>query len=523
MSVTTTSAGLLSVNIPTAIYSFTFDYTTTYSTDFDEELSSTVFGEVAVPNTRWSPTFFSTIVANTATQIPSFSSGTNSQLFPLTTNFVSKATVWQAYTGNPISAINATSNPEIIYIIENRPQTWNGYKPAESHATTATQITNNNVYSTRSIAKTSLFETGSSSTENLAWVQQTTLSVTTLATSNVTTVNRNVLPNETGIVVSNVTSTTQQAFAKTLFEENTVTWTKGSRIFATVGQTTTTVASHTTGFSVVDGKIGNVNYKTTIQQTFAGTRTITTSRALTYTTSGESIIPVAGGSITRRSSFTSSIDANETYYGDALVSLQTVFMPGWEPQQAIYRTEGVIINEETGGWIVGNGTSIGGGANRISASAKRGGTTLRPGTEPVGILTVDSNSIYFTTSTSSETTTASTTASFVASASGESSTTLESRTALAPTHFGGGPFAEGATVVQSARAGVYKNRIDGATTSFAGGATVFAGGESSEIKVWWPVVALTPPINHTYNALTWTESRNLVQVLDTFGTDSVAF
>jgi hypothetical protein len=111
----------------------------------------------------------------------------------------------------------------------------------------------------------------------------------------------------------------------------------------------------------------------------------------------------------------------------------------------------------------------------------------------------------------------------VASASGESSTTLESRTALAPTHFGGGPFAEGATVVQSARAGVYKNRIDGATTSFAGGATVFAGGESSEIKVWWPVVALTPPINHTYNALTWTESRNLVQVLDTFGTDSVAF
>jgi hypothetical protein len=438
---------------------------------------------------------------------------------PLTTHYVSKATVWEAYNGNPLGGIFGESRPEIIYAINNRSPFWEGYLPASAYATTATRITQSNVYSTRGVNKTSSFATGSSSVANPLVAQQETLNITTLAPSNVTTINRDVLPNQTGIASTNVTVLTQQAFARTLFSENTVTWTRGSRISSTLGQTTTTVASYATGFDVVSGKIGNLDYQTTVSQTFAETRTITTSRALTRTASGQTIIPVAGGSITRRSSFTSSIDANETYFGDALVSLQTVFMPGGEPTQAIYRTAGVIINDETGGWIVGNGTSIGGGANRITASAERGGITLRPGTEQAGIFTVDSNSIYFTTSTNSGTTTTSTTASLVASVSGDSSTTLESRTNQAPTHFGGGPFAENATVVQSARPGAYKNRVDGATTSFAGGATVFEEGEASEVKVWWPVPALTPPINHNYNALTWTESRNL----DRPWTDSVGF
>lgn len=186
-----------------------------------------------------------------------------------------------------------------------------------------------------------------------------------------------------------------------------------------------------------------------------------------------------------------------------------------QPQQLKYGTIGAAINGDVGGWLTANATSVGfvffgNIAANIYAKdgAHRSATTMFPATNQK--QTIVGNSITWTASTAGilsidGATSKKTTTSAEIGVGGTAQTTTISRSI---SNFGGSAGA-GETFVQTAHPGVYKNRINGATTFFDGSASVISNGQSQSLAMWQAIRGVVSMVSATNaNPVTWAEARN---------------
>jgi hypothetical protein len=479
-------------------YTTTGFSSTAWTTVYDEEQDSTFFDldENAVP-TFWQADSTTGFVDSVITVQDT-----------RTTRARNLATVWEANTNYALTSFG--KQPEVIYQMSVRPTTYEGHLPATQFAQSHTRITQSQLFSTRGANVIGRPTASSSfSTVNASVGLSSSIAARTTTATTETVVNTNILPNSTSSRTATRYTTTAQNLATTLFTQNTVSWTAVAQTNITSAATTTTVVSHNTGFSVVLGQDADLGYESTVSGVYYQTRTITTSVAYSRTLTSSSTASNSTSGRTQQWGSTSNITANETCFGPNQVSVETNTNLTDTITREAYRTQGAIINDETGGWITGIGDTTSGDLTRFIASAKRGGQTLIEGPDFANFYTVSGNTVSWPGSTISGTTTARTTRSFVASVSGDPATTQETFTQTRPTLFGGGPFAEGVTIVQGARPGAYVDLIDGSTTSFSGGATALVGSQSEQIRSWWPLVYLAPfELNSRRDLPTWTEFRN---------------
>lgn len=316
-------------------------------------------------------------------------------------------------------------------------------------------------------------------------------------------------PPVTGTQATNLLTTTQSQVGVNTLE---------FQIDETYGESTETVTAKdfaTYSVSLMQ-QVGSLTFHTTRQSASTYTVTQTVEAAASSSTKaeedgtlvyviwfGEYSAQGGSASATERSS---AISANT-----ALPTAKVVTGQGFQPAQIKYGSIGAAIDNNVGGFLTANASSVGFVFSE-DIYAKDGGhrsaTTMFPATNQWE--TIEGNSITWTTSTSGilsvdGATSKRTTTSAEVGVSGVAQTATLSR---AISNFGGSA-GEGETFVQTALPGVYKNKINGATTSFDGSASVVSNGQSQPIAMWRSIVGVTGMVSSTdANPVTWAEQRN---------------
>ena len=286
----------------------------------------------------------------------------------------------------------------------------------------------------------------------------------------------------------------------------------------THGGTTNTVTAKECGtyWRVVTRQIGSRTFEAAVQDTtsYSVTRALeaAASSSTEETASGTTGYSILAGAYTNQgqsSSITqrSSVVSANTVFPTARV----VIGAGGQARQLKYGTYGAAIGSQKGGWMTANATSEFGAAFSDIYALDGGGrfaTTMFPVTNEY--RTINATGISWTQSTTANpsvdgATSKKTTTSASFGVSGAPQTTSIAQ----PISNFGGSAGEGETFVQTAPPGVYKNRIDGATTSFDGSATVITAQQSESLVMWQAIRGVTGMVSSTNaNPVTWMEARN---------------
>ena len=275
-----------------------------------------------------------------------------------------------------------------------------------------------------------------------------------------------------------------------------------------------TAQNFATYSSLVTQRIGTMTFHASVQSvsTYTVIQTIEAAQTEIYSDSGAGTgttgINFAQGDLFLgyETFFNSGVTANTV-----LPTVRPVIGAGGQLQQIKYGTSGADVQGSVGGFITANATSDG-NVDFSDVYALDGGhrlaTTMFPATNEH--RTINGNQITWTATTSAvlsiDGATSKKTAITAAIGLGGSTQTVTLSRPIS--NFGGSP-SEGETFVQTAQPGVYKNRVNGETTSFDGSASIVTAGESPPVAMWQAIKDVRGLVSSTNaNPVTWTEARN---------------
>lgn len=426
-----------------------------------------------------------------------------------------------ALRGLAATVVQAGSN-EVLYFIETPPTAWVGYSAATDIAQSGTRFTIEPKFSTASLNAVNGAATATHSTVNQSLTTSVSWSAATSTQKQHTLVNFNLLPNQTSSATRAAATTTTSSLSALVFASGSVEWAASS------GVTTTMATTYATAPTVKTRQIGSVVFQsilpTTVSSQYTTTIAVPVSKETSFSASNETIFATNNSMETQqlrnfstsKSGLTSNAAQNQTMPCPAQVG--TSF--GEQVSQSRFATFGAIIGASTGAFFTATrGTLI---SNDITArhGSGRAGVTLMPQTN--FLATINSDSITFSTTTQrvadtvNSETSQYTTLSIVASVAGSSHTIQETFPYSWPSDMSAasGIIGKGCTVVSIAGQGAYKDKLDGATTSFGGDATVFTEAQSRQARAWFPIRCLAPLANtQNMQGITFSESRNLANNL----------
>jgi len=345
--------------------------------------------------------------------------------------------------------------------------------------------------------------------------------ITNISTTSVaaTTAEYFAFPPVTGTLSLVALTTTQSTLGTNLLD---------FQIDETHGGTTNTITAQdfATYSSLVTQRIGTLTFHASVQSvsTYTVIQTIEAAQTESYSDSSAGAenmgINFARGDLnTTYASFSSSEVAANT----VLPTVRPVIDAGGQPQQIKYGTSGADVQGSVGGFITANATSDG-NVNFSDLYALDGGhrlaTTMFPVTNEH--RTVSGGQITWTTTTSAVlsidgATSKKTSVTAFIGLGGSTQTVTLSR----PISNFGGSAGEGETFVQTAQPGVYKNRVNGETTSFDGSASIVTAGESQPVAMWQAIKDVRSLVSSTNaNPVTWTEARNSTRLPSTMPPDA---
>jgi hypothetical protein len=411
-------------------------------------------------------------------------------------------TVVQAETRYP--------NAEVIYLQTAQIDNVDGYTAATNVAQSGTRFTVSPVIITAAKAPANYTRP----TSSIASQQSTSL--VNLTSSKSTQATRTIAnyfsfpPTTTTQAVGGMTTT------QTVYATNFLSLQQA----ITHGGATDTVTAKEFGayWRAVTRQIGSRTFQAAVQDatSYSITQTLeaaaSSSFSNSFSFSGFKAVNIALGNETVRYDTvrSSGVTANTV-----LPTARVVIGVGGQAQQLKYGTIGAAINGDVGGWLTANATSVGfvffgNIAANIYAKdgAHRSATTMFPATNEK--QTIVGNSITWTASTAGilsidGATSKKTTTSAEIGVDGTAQTTTVSRSI---SNFGGSA-GGGETFVQTAHPGVYKNRINGATTVFDGSASVISNGQSQSLAMWQAIRGVVSMVSATNaNPVTWAEARN---------------
>lgn len=418
-----------------------------------------------------------------------------------TTLFGLPDTVVQAETRNP-------HNAEIVYVISAPASEAAAYSAATNLAQSGTRFTLSPIIVTAQRSA----ENFSRPTSSIASNQQTSLVVFARSTATqqvLTGANYSLFPPSTvTTIMSDVTTTNTTWATNVLSFQNALTF----------GGTTNTVTGKNVGtyWKTESNQIGTRSFQTAFVSTTAWTITLpieaapsSSTQASTNDTFGYGIffgVTTGPGELAEATYRSSGVSGNTL-----LPTVIATTGVGGQPAQSKYGTIGAAIGSEKGGWITANASSDGFvDFTKIYAldGSERRATTMFPVTNQYH--TVNATGITWTKSTSAVlsidgATSKATTTSASFGVLGETQTTSISQTI---SYFGGQAGLQ-ETFVQTAVPGVYKNRVNGATTFFNGAATLLSNGASDAIASWEAIKNIRQ-LTYTTIAtpIVWVEPRN---------------
>jgi hypothetical protein len=451
------------------------------------EASSIAFVLTEATSSEWYPE----VISQGTTTIESTTYLTQTQ------SYGEQATVVQA---NTLLAQNA----EIIYTLD--PATgWSGYSAATQEASSGTRFTiapsyltsqspvvNGTILSTSSVINSVV-------SGSIQW-QGSTTTQTTITT---------VFPQFTGVVLIQLplatatrthfkVITTQRNTDFTVFSQETVTFNIGGVTRAT---TSTVIESWGASITTVQRQFADQTFQTTIQTTASTTRASTTAVAASASSSYASS-PVVN--LTEAAASGVTANCNQYIYGTPQVTVNK----GGSFARSKFVTTGAQIGSSRGGWFTAADSfvlpvALAGGGLR--------GVTIFPTTYQ-GNVTAYSNSVTYTKEVGTGTTTSSNSIGLNGNFITTTQNTNQSFVNVLPRPViaGAGLLPQGMTIVDVAGVGVYKDAINGSTTSFSGAATAYTEAQSANISCWQPIVALSPPVVRLERTpIYWIEPRNL--------------
>jgi hypothetical protein len=427
-------------------------------------------------------------------------SNTNSE----TTTYQTWATVVQA------------AKDEIIYHIANPGSGWDGYAAARPIAATATRVT---LYPTAAITEGITSASGVTTTSSwsspglsasLSFKARSNSTFSLQRPANVTVISPSTTAQISTRFTTQSASTSYQVF-------NSYT----STTFRTYGIGKSTTSVPYVGFlpETVFRQWANVSHHGVVAtKTTSSLETYTVGAYVTSETSTnqgssssyENIFSVEYADVTDRSA-----DEEEQEYSYATlpggnttistVQLGVVGMGFPATQQYRWGTAGVAVGSSAGGWFTADKTFAMGFAYTAADGSRRRVTTLAVTSNET--WTLSSDSLSYTTLSGTDTTT--TTA--LVGVEGDTFQQQDgtSRPASAYLHFGGGPFADGWTVVDGAGVGAYYDLIEGQTTFFTGGDTAYTFNESAAIRRYALMPWVMPPSPMDQESgIYWIEKKN---------------
>jgi hypothetical protein len=386
--------------------------------------------------------------------------------------------------GLPNTVVQADPG-EIIYVIRSMPTVWNGYSAATEIAESGTRFTLSPSFVTISRPAMSA-STPTSSTQIPSFSVGENYSVVTGSTVTITSASYFSFPPQTGTRTTNSFSL-RSSSASVSSPTRGITYGSGT---STINQT-----RYFTVPTTVRRQTQSVTYAGSATTTSSLTDISTVPAAVTFTTS-------SGGG---------NESSGSTLYaeGNVIISAPCAVLGGaGNFGRTKYRTTGAVVGSQTGGWITANASSTGFffGLYALAGSG-RNGQAMLPQTNTS--RTVDSSEITWTLSTSTTaeqgTTTAATTTSASFGVSGATSITLDNR----PLSVLGGTPGAGQTIVERPGVGIYKDRINGTTSTFSEGDVSFTSGQSQPLRAWFPIRHIGPvALSGNLNPVTWIEPRN---------------
>jgi hypothetical protein len=288
------------------------------------------------------------------------------------------------------------------------------------------------------------------------------------------------------------------------------------QIDETHGGTTNTVTARdfATYSALVTRRIGTLTFHASVQSvsTYTVIKTIEAAQTESYSDGASGsyggTINLATGAVQTEyeTSSSSGVTANTV-----MPTVRAMIGAGGQAQQIKYGTSGADVQGSVGGYITANAASEG-NVNFADLYALDGGhrlaTTMFPATNEH--RTIDGDQITWTDTTSAVlsidgATSKKTAITASIGVAGATQTVTLSR----PISNFGGSAGEGETFVQTAQPGVYKNRVNGETTSFDGSASIVTAGESPPLAMWRAIKDVRSLVSSTNaNPVTWTEARN---------------
>jgi hypothetical protein len=409
----------------------------------------------------------------------------------------------------PLATVYQAEAGEVLYAISNPLAVWGGFSAASNVAQSGTRTT---AYASYLTASKITVAGGQTTTATSSQSQSSTIVQVKASTQKTQAATSGqafeVLPNSTIAITQTGWTTTNQPISTTVFASQQ--WTVG------YAGAFTPQESHTTR-SVVSW----VTYPTTVfrqsgLQTFQSTQKTSASRSQTVgatgiATSTSLYLPIPPGDLVeaRTVGATYQAGANEVVYHSGKLQTATC----GDLSRHAFSTTGVVLGTATGGWMSVNGSQSAslfdgsGGYATAYAGGNVGGRTLFPLTN--SRLTLNSDSITWTISTAAtQGGTTTTTTSQAVQMAGSSLTTAANTAGRIP-HAGAELVGVGATLVDTPGQGVYRDQINGETSSFAGNATAYTEGQFAQIRRWLPITYIDFPVAGTNaDPIVWAVPRN---------------
>lgn len=410
---------------------------------------------------------------------------------------------------SPFATVYQVESEEVLYAVSNPLQPWSGFSAASSVAKSGTRTTAYPSYLTGSKI---IVEGGQTTTRSFAQSEYSAAVPVqgSVQTSQAVTIGQafTILPNLTVAATQTGRTTTNQTISTTLFFENEFDLGYDGIFRPQQSITTRSAVSWATYPTTVFRQSG--------PQTFQATQKTATSRSESFR-----VAAIATSAISYEVGYLVGLVAVQTIGQTYAAGGNEIIHHGGKLRTAIggnitrhaFSTTGVVLGSQTGGWMsLAGAQSVtlydgAGGFATAYAGDNVGGRTVLPLTN--SSLTIDQDSITWTLSTvAAQGEATSTTSSSVVQVAGSSLTT-SANTNGRPLHAGAELVGVGATYVDTPGQGVYRDQINGETTSFIGDATAYTEGQSAQMRRWLPITFLDfPQAGTNADPIVWAVPRN---------------
>jgi hypothetical protein len=418
-----------------------------------------------------------------------------------TTTYQTWATVVQA------------AKDEIIYHIANPGSGWDGYAAARPIAATATRVTlyptaaitegitsasgvtTTSSWSSPGLSASLSFKARSNSTFSLQRPANatvispiTTAQISARFTTQSASTSYEIFNSYTSRTYGIGKSTTDVPYVGFLPETVFRQWANVSHHGVVATKTTSSLETYTVGAYVTSETSTNQGSSSSYENIYSGL--------------GADVTDISADEEEQEYSYAALPGGNTTI---STVQLGVVGMGFPGTQQFRWGTAGVAVGSSAGGWFTADKTFGMGFAYTAADGSRRRVTTLAVTSNET--WTLSSDSLSYTTLSGTDTTT--TTA--LVGVEGDTFQQQDgtSRQPSAYLHFGGGPFADGWTVVDGAGVGAYYDLIEGQTTFFTGGDTAYTFNESAAIRRYSLMPWVIPPSPMDQESgIYWIEKKN---------------